>query len=71
MSRKYCFTSSLVFAFVALLHAWRFVLDLPLQIGAWSVPRSFSGIGAIAAAALSIWAIRSASASETRTIVYS
>ena len=71
MSRKYCFTSAVVFAFVALLHAWRFLLDIPLLIGGWSVPRGLSGLAAVGAAALSVWAVRSASVEETRTIVYS
>lgn len=71
MSRKYCFISSFVFALVALLHAWRFVLDVPLQIGAWNVSRGFSGIVAVGAAALSVWAFRSATVIETRAIVYS
>jgi hypothetical protein len=34
MNKNYCITSAIVFAFVALMHAWRFVLDLPMQIGA-------------------------------------
>lgn len=60
MNRNYCITSAIVFAFVALMHAWRFVLDLPMQIGAWNVPRSLSGFGAIGAASLAVWAFRSA-----------
>jgi hypothetical protein len=62
MSRKYCFASAFVFGVVALLHAWRFVLDVPLQIGAWNVSRGLSGIAAVGAAALCVWGIRTASA---------
>ena len=34
MNRHYCITSAIIFAAVALMHSWRFVLDVPLQIGA-------------------------------------
>ena len=33
MSRNYCVTSAIIFAFVALMHAWRFVLDLQIETG--------------------------------------
>ena len=71
MSKKYCITSAYVFAVIALLHAWRFFVDAAIVVGGWSVPRGLSAVGALAAAALSIWAFRSASVVETRTIVYS
>lgn len=71
MSRNYCITSAIIFAFVALMHAWRFVLDLPLQIGAWNVPRSLSGFAAIVAAGLAVWAFRSASLGKAARIAYS
>jgi hypothetical protein len=51
------------------MHAWRFALDLPMQIGAWSVPRSLSGIAALGAAVLAVWAFRSAK-DKTAEIVY-
>jgi hypothetical protein len=70
MSRNYCITSGFVFAFVALMHAWRFVLDLPMQIGAWSVPPSLSGLAAIGAALLAVWAFRSARLARTANVVY-
>jgi len=54
MSRSYCLTSGIVFILVALMHAWRFALDLPMQIGAWSVPRSLSGLAALGAAVLAV-----------------
>ena len=60
MNRNYCITSAIIFAFVALMQAWRFVLDLPLQIGVWNVPRSLSGFAAIGATLLALWAFRSA-----------
>lgn len=71
MNRNYCITSSIVFALTALVHVWRFVLDLPLQIGAWSVPRSLSGFAAILAALLAVWAFKSAKLGTPAQIVYS
>jgi len=70
MSRNYCITSAIVFAFVALMHAWRFVLDLPLQIGAWNVPRSLSGFAAIGAVCLAVWAFRSARLAKSAKVAY-
>lgn len=70
MRRNYCLTSGVVFIFVALMHAWRFALDLPMQIGVWSAPRSLSGLVAIGAALLAMWAFRSARPGETAKVVY-
>lgn len=70
MNRNYCITSAIVFAIVALMHAWRFVLDLPMQIGAWNVPRSLSGFAAIAAALLAVWAFRSARLGKAPKVAY-
>ncbi len=70
MNKNYCITSAIVFAFVALMHAWRFVLDLPMQIGGWYVPRSVSGFGALFAAALAIWAYRSARIDQAPKVAY-
>jgi hypothetical protein len=47
-----------VFAVVALLHAWRAVQHLPLQIGATSVPVSVSVVGAVGAGLLALWGFR-------------
>jgi hypothetical protein len=70
MTRNYCITSAIVFALVALMHVWRFVLDLPLQIGAWSVPRSLSGFAAIFAALLAVWAYKSAGFGKPPEVAY-
>jgi hypothetical protein len=59
-NRNYCVASGVVFLVVALMHIWRFALDLPLQIGVWYVPRSLSMLGAIGAVVLALWAFRSA-----------
>ena len=69
MGRSYCLTSGIVFILVALMHGWRFALDLPMQIGAWSVPRSLSGLAALGAAVLAVWAFRSAK-NKTAEVVY-
>jgi len=58
--RRYCVVSGVVFAIVALLHLWRYVLDLPLQIGAWQVSRSLSLVAALGAGLLAVWAFSGA-----------
>lgn len=70
MNRNYCITSAIVFALIAIMHAWRFVLDLPMEIGAWNVPRSLSGFAAIGAALLAVWALRSAKLGKAPAVVY-
>ena len=70
MNRNYCLTSAVVFALVALVHAWRFVLDFPIQIGAWYFPRSLSGVAAIVAGLLAVWAFRSARPGKTANVAY-
>lgn len=70
MNRSYCITSAIVFALVALLHAWRFVLKLPMQIGAWQVPESVSVFGALFAGALAVWAFQSARTGKPAKVVY-
>lgn len=70
MNRNYCVTSAVVFALVALMHAWRFVLGLPMQIGAWEVPWALSGFAAIGAAGLAVWAFRSARIGKPAKVVY-
>lgn len=69
MSRNYSVTSALVFALVALMQAWRFVLDFPVQMGAWSVPRTFSGVIAVAAAFLAVWGLRTARLGKSERVV--
>lgn len=66
---KYCVVSGVVFTLVALMHIWRFVLDLPLQIGNWHVSRSLSLIGALGAGILAMWAFSGARAEKGRTPV--
>jgi hypothetical protein len=70
MSTSYSITSAVVFALVSLMHAWRFVLDFPVLMGAWSMPRPLSGLLAVAAAMLAIWGLRSAGLGKSARIVY-
>lgn len=50
--------AGLVFAVVALAHAWRAAQQLPMQVGSLSVPVWVSWVGALAAGLLSVWAFR-------------
>ena len=59
-NRSYCTVSGVVFVLVALMHLWRYVLDLPLQIGSWQVSRSLSLVGALGAGLLAVWAFSGA-----------
>ena len=49
---------------------WRLVLGFPIQIGAWSVPLSFSAVGAIVAGGFAAWAFRSARAAKPVAVAY-
>ena len=69
MNRNYSITSAVVFALVALMHAWRFVLDVPVQMGAWDVSRSLSGLIAVAAAFLAVWGLRTARLGKSARVV--
>jgi hypothetical protein len=69
-SRNYFAVSGAIFTVIALMHIWRYILDLPLQIGAWYVPRSLSLIGGIASAALAVWAYTCLRSGKQRPPVY-
>ncbi len=51
--------SAVVFALVAVAHAARAALTVPLQVGSTSVPVWASWLGAVGAAALRWWGLRS------------
>ena len=70
MTRGYCLTSAAIFVIVALMHLWRVVLDLPMQLGAWSVPRSVSFVAALGAAAMAVWALKSAQTAKPPRVAY-
>ena len=55
-NKKYCTVSGVIFAVICLMHIWRYILDLPVQIGVWQVPRSLSLIGALGAGLMAAWA---------------
>lgn len=69
-NRNYNAVSGAVFVLVALMHIWRFVLDLPFQIGDWRVSRSLSLLGALGAGALAIWAFANVRSNKQRTPSY-
>jgi hypothetical protein len=55
--KNYLIISATVFAVVALAHLVRAIEQWPIVIASWSVPLGVSWLGAIAAGALSGWAI--------------
>jgi hypothetical protein len=57
-SSAYSRVSAVVFALVAVLHAWRAAQSLPLQIGATDVPVWGSWVVTAVAALLSVWGFR-------------
>ena len=57
-SRAFSGVAAVVFALVALAHAWRAFQALPLQMGATSIPVWVSWLGAAGAGALSLWGFR-------------
>ena len=58
--RRYEQVSGTIFAIVSLVQLTRIVLGWPVQIDLFTVPIWFSGVAFIVAAALSIWAFRTA-----------
>ena len=55
--QRYLVITAAVFAVVAIAHLTRALEAWPITIGPWSVPVELSWLGAIAAGALSAWAI--------------
>jgi hypothetical protein len=55
--QRYLVISATVFAVVAVAHLVRAVQQWPIAIGPWNVPVDLSWLGAVAAGALSLWAI--------------
>lgn len=51
--------AAVVFAVVAILHAWRALQQIPIQVGATAVPVSVSWAGAAFAGLLAVWGFRS------------
>ena len=51
--------AAVVFALVAVGHGVRALRHLPFQVGSFAVPEWASWLGAVLAAALSVWGFRS------------
>ncbi len=62
MMRAYEIVSGVVFGVVAVAHALRAARAWAIQVDAWSIPVWASWVMALAAAGLSIWAFRRATA---------
>jgi hypothetical protein len=56
---KFHRVAAVVFAVVAIAHAYRAIRGIPLVLGATAVPEWASLAGAAVAAALSVWGFRS------------
>jgi hypothetical protein len=47
--------SGIIFLVVALLHAWRYLMKVPVNFGQTSIPLELSFAGAVAAFLLALW----------------
>jgi len=56
--KTYHYVVGSIFAIVALVHLVRIINHWPLMVGPWDIPTSFSWIGLIITAALSVWSFR-------------
>jgi hypothetical protein len=53
--RAYLVVSTVIFAFVAIMHLIRFVLNWTVQVGTWTVPHYASLLAVIVSAAFAVW----------------
>jgi hypothetical protein len=60
-SPAFCKVAASIFGIVALAHAARLALDVPIQIGTSPVPMWVSWVGLLITAGLSWWGFRSTS----------
>jgi len=51
----YAFITALIFAFVAIMHAWRIYKDWEVRIGPHFVSMTVSWVGLVVAALLAVW----------------
>jgi hypothetical protein len=58
IGKGYLVISGIVFCLVAILHLFRVLFHVPIQIGAWAAPFWMSWGGFIGAGILCIWAFR-------------
>ena len=56
--QRYCTVSGTLFALVALAQIFRAASGFPIVVNEWMVPRTFSLLAGLGAAALSVWAWR-------------
>jgi hypothetical protein len=59
MSKNYNIVSGLVFGFVAVVHAARAAMHVPVTIGSNDLPVWLSWLAFLVASSLSVWAFRS------------
>ncbi len=57
---RYPVVSGVIFAGIAVAHALRGVLQIPVQAGSYAVPIWVSWLAVIVTGSLSVWAFRSA-----------
>lgn len=60
-SQSFCKVAAAIFCIVALAHAARLALDVPIQIGATLIPMWVSWPGLLLAGGLGVWGFRSGS----------
>ena len=63
-SNRYQATSGIVFGLIALVQGIRAVRQLPVQIGATSIPVWVSWVAVVVAGGLCLWAFRSSAANR-------
>jgi hypothetical protein len=59
MKSSFSIVAALIFAVIAVVHAYRLVSPFAIQIGSFVAPQSVSWLGLVVAAALSFWGFRS------------
>jgi hypothetical protein len=56
-TKNYLIVSTLIFAFVAVMHLFRLMMDWSLQLGTYSVPYWMSGLALLVSAVVAIWGL--------------
>ena len=56
-TKAYLIVSTLIFAFVAVMHLIRLTLGWSVQLGTWNVPLSMSVLAVLVSAAVAIWGL--------------
>jgi hypothetical protein len=59
MKSSFSIVAALIFAVIALVHAYRLISPFAVQIGSLAVPQSVSWLGLVVAGGLSFWGFRS------------